>query len=170
MIRNNPSALAERLAQLDISYLNYEHPPLHTCLEADNLKLERKGTRLKNLFLRDNYGKRHFLFIIPADKQVDLKALSKSQGVSRLGFASTDRLAKYLGVEQGCVSALTLHNDSEQRVELWLDSELQSAHLWQCHPLVNTKTWVLTLEDLKRFWQVTGHSPHWVDCISQTQN
>lgn len=168
MIRNNPEALAKQLATLGIDYLNYDHPPLHTCSDADELGLVREGTRLKNLFLRDNYGKRHFLFIIPADKQVDLKALSKAQGLSRLGFASKERLAKYLGVEQGCVSALALCNDSEQKVELWLDSELQSATRWQCHPLVNTKTWVVTLDNLNHFWQSTGHSPRWLDCISKT--
>ncbi|PCK29780.1 prolyl-tRNA synthetase associated domain-containing protein [Pseudoalteromonas piscicida] len=169
MIRNNPAVLAKWLAELNINYLDYDHPPLHTCLDADKLALNRQGTRLKNLFLRDNYGKRHFLFIIPADKQVDLKALSKAQGVSRLGFASTERLAKYLGVEQGCVSALALCNDVNQHVELWLDSELQSAQLWQCHPFVNTKTWVLTLDDLNCFWRSTGHSPRWIQSVSQTE-
>ncbi len=150
------------MERLGISYLDYEHPALHTCDDADRLSLERQGCRLKNLFLRDNYGKRHFLLIVPADKKVDLKALSKSQALSRLGFASQERLAKYLGVEQGCVSALATANDEQNLVELWLDESLQQEALWQCHPLVNTKTWVLSLDDLKRFWFQTGHQPSWV--------
>ncbi|WP_419147035.1 prolyl-tRNA synthetase associated domain-containing protein [Pseudoalteromonas 'SMAR'] len=167
MIRNNPQQLNACLAQLGIDYIGYQHPALNTCADADRLALERQGTRLKNLFLRDNYGKRHILFIVPAEKQLDLKHLSKAQQVSRLGFASTARLGKYLGVEQGCVSALALYNDDQQAVELWLDSELKSAELWQCHPLVNTQTWVLSYASLLQFWQHTGHSPRWVEAISK---
>ena len=98
-------------SDLNIQCEKISHPVLHTALEADRLLLERPGTRLKNLFLRDNYGKRHFLLITSPNKQVDLKALSKAQGLSRLGFASNERLAKYLGVKPGCVSMLALLND-----------------------------------------------------------
>ena len=36
------------LAHLYINYDVIEHPPLHTSLAADELLLERPGTRLKN--------------------------------------------------------------------------------------------------------------------------
>ena len=55
--------LAAALAQLDINYDVIEHPPLHGSLDADKFMVNRPGTRLKNLFLRDNEGKRHFLVI-----------------------------------------------------------------------------------------------------------
>ncbi|WP_343044004.1 prolyl-tRNA synthetase associated domain-containing protein [Pseudoalteromonas caenipelagi] len=151
------------LQQLHIQALQYEHPPLHTCDEADKLQLERAGTRIKNLFLRDNYGRRHFLLLLRAHLKVDLKTLSSQQGVSRLGFASDARLEKYLNIKPGCVSALALINDTEQQVELWIDRGLWSAQLWQCHPLNNTKTWVLTKPQLQQFWQYTHHTPHVID-------
>ncbi|WP_244951733.1 prolyl-tRNA synthetase associated domain-containing protein [Pseudoalteromonas luteoviolacea] len=154
--------VAQSLAALEITYLSYEHPPLANCDVAKSIGLERKGVGLKNLFLRDNYGKRHFLVITLAEKQLDLKTLSKQQGVSRLGFCSTERLAKYLKVKPGCVSALAINNDESQQVELWLDKELEGATLWQCHPFENDKTWVIKLSDLQRFWSHTGHRPSWV--------
>ena len=89
------SKLAATLAQLDINYDVIEHPPLHGSLDADKFMLDRPGTRLKNLFLRDNEGKRHFLVITAHDKQLDLKAIAQQQGLSRLGFASYERLARY---------------------------------------------------------------------------
>ena len=48
------SKLAATLAQLDINYDVIEHPPLHGSLDADKFMLDRPGTRLKNLFLRDS--------------------------------------------------------------------------------------------------------------------
>jgi Ala-tRNA(Pro) deacylase len=50
--------LAQLLAQLGINYDVIEHPALHTSLDADAFMVERPGTRLKNLFLRDNEGKK----------------------------------------------------------------------------------------------------------------
>ncbi|ALU43018.1 prolyl-tRNA synthetase associated domain-containing protein [Pseudoalteromonas rubra] len=156
------SQLAALLNKLDIIYQAYQHPPLATCQDADKLTLERTGTRLKNLFLRDNYGRQHILLVTIANKQIDLKALSKQQGLSRLGFASDSRLQQYLGIKPGCVSALAVANDPEQHVQLWLDEALSDAVLWQCHPFENDKTWVLSLADLTRFWQHTGHQPVWL--------
>ncbi|AZZ99386.1 prolyl-tRNA synthetase associated domain-containing protein [Pseudoalteromonas sp. R3] len=156
------SQLAALLNKLGIIYQAYQHPPLATCRDADRLELVREGTRLKNLFLRDNYGRQHILLITTANKQIDLKALSKQQGLSRLGFASDSRLQQYLGIKPGCVSALATVNDPRQHVQLWLDENLREAALWQCHPFENDKTWVLSLADLELVWQHTGHQPQWL--------
>lgn len=151
--------LAMVLAQLNIDYDVIEHPALHGSLDADALMVKRPGTRLKNLFLRDNEGKRHFLVITAHDKQLDLKLLSKQQGLSRLGFASNERLAKYLKVAPGCVSMLSLMNDKQRDVTLWLDQDVWFGELFHCHPFENTQTWLLTKRDLLRFFDFTEHQP-----------
>jgi len=151
--------LAELLAHLDINYDVIEHPPLHTSLAADEFMIERPGTRLKNLFLRDNEGKRHFLVITAHNKQLDLKALSKQQGLSRLGFASSERLAKYLKVAPGCVSMLALLNDKQNEVSLWVDQDIWHGDLFHCHPFENTQTWLLSKADLEIFFNHTKHQP-----------
>ncbi len=150
------------LAALGIPFQRFEHPPLDNCRQADVLELKRPGTRLKNLFLRDNYGRRHFLLLTRHHKQVDLKALSRQQGISRLGFASSERLEKYLGVKAGCVSLLALINDRVGAVELWLDDELAQADAFQCHPLINTLTLVLPRAGAQAFCRHTGHQPQLV--------
>lgn len=151
--------LAELLAHLDINYDVIEHPPLHTSLAADEFMIERPGTRLKNLFLRDNEGKRHFLAITAHNKQLDLKALSKQQGLSRLGFASSERLATYLKVAPGCVSMLALLNDKQNEVSLWVDQDIWGGDLFHCHPFENTQTWLLSKADLETFFYHTKHQP-----------
>lgn len=151
-----------RLAGWQIRPSLIEHPPLPTCADADRLLVNRPGTRLKNLFLRDNYGRRHALLLTRPDKQVDLKALSRQQGWSRLGFASAERLQRYLGVAPGHVSVLALVNDVAQQVELWLDEELKDGDDFHCHPLRNTATVLLSRSDLLRFTGQTGHTPLWL--------
>lgn len=154
--------IVAQLASWQITPPVIEHPPLFTCDEADRLLLGRPGTRLKNLFLRDNYGRRHALLLTTAHKQVDLKALSKQLGWSRIGFASPQRLDKYLGVAPGHVSVLALVNDSAQAVELWLDNELMAGDDFHCHPLRNTATLLLSKADLTRFIEKTGHTAQWL--------
>ena len=140
--------LAALLADSDIDYQAFEHPALHTCQDADRLAVERPGQRLKHLFLRDNYGRRHFVLLTAHDKAVDLKALSKQLQISRLGFASAERLKKYLGIEPGCVSLLALINDPDRHVEVLIDEVVWQGGALQCHPLVNTATWVLSRQAL----------------------
>lgn len=151
-----------QLAQWQIVPPLIEHPALFTCTEADRLLLDRPGTRLKNLFLRDNYGRRHALLLTRPDKQVDLAALSRQLGWSRLGFASSERLSRYLGIAPGHVSVLALVNDTAQAVELWLDNDLREGDDFHCHPLRNSATVLLSKTDLQRFVEHTGHRLQWL--------
>lgn len=141
-----------------LKYQKFIHEPLANCARADELGLNRPGVRLKNLFLRDNYGREHFLLITQPNKLVDIKALSKNLNKSRLGFASDARLATYLAVKPGCVSLLALTNDSMAHVQVLLDQEIwQSNQVLQCHPMRNDQTWLVSIADLKRMMEITGH-------------
>lgn len=155
----NREYLEQCMASLCIEYQHYTHPPLNDCKQADLLNLNRSGTRLKNLFLRDNYGRRHFLLLVSPEKSVNLKVLSQDLSVSRLGFASEDRLKRYLGVNPGHVSLLALINDQRNEVELLVDQEVWEENAFQCHPLVNTETYVLDKTDVLNFLGLTGHKP-----------
>jgi Ala-tRNA(Pro) deacylase len=94
-------------------YQRFDHPAVYTCEESDRLCPKMPGSGTKNLFLRDNAGKRHFLVVVEKDKSVDLKKLKEIIGVSKLGFASEERLKKHLGLTPGSVTLLGLVNDSE---------------------------------------------------------
>ena len=50
------------------------------------------ATRIKNLFLRNKKGDRHYLVILEIGKQADLRQLVKVIGDDRLSFGSADRL------------------------------------------------------------------------------
>jgi len=145
------------LADHGIEYERHDHPAVYTCEEALRLVPPLPAARTKNLFLRDRKGQRHFLVTVGYEKAVDLKALASVLGVSKLGFASAERLQRYLGLDPGSVSILGVVNDVDREVEVVVDKDLWKAQAFQCHPLVNTSTLVISREGIQRFLETTGH-------------
>ena len=135
----------------NIAYERHDHPAVYTVEEADRLVPELPGAKTKNLFLRDDKGRRHFLVLVPSDKRVDLKALREVLGVKRISFGSPERLKKYLGIEPGAVSLLAVYNDSGHKVEVFMDRDLWAADTFLFHPLVNTSTLVMERAGIERF-------------------
>ncbi len=89
--------IKQNLENKGIQYRILEHPAVYTMAEMEQLGIFREGRVCKNLFLRDQKGKQHFLVSLPEEKQVDLKDLGEKLGGQRLSFASEERLQKYLG-------------------------------------------------------------------------
>lgn len=140
-----------------LAFTGHSHPPVYTCEEAERLVPQLDGMRTKNLFLRDRKGKRHFLVVARPDQMVDLNALSNEIGSTRLSMASSERLQKYLGITPGAVSVLALLHDEDCAVEVIVDESIWSAQRILCHPMVNTSTFALSLESLRRIFELTGH-------------
>tara|TARA_B100000530_G_C15869577_1_gene452815 strand:+ start:415 stop:909 length:495 start_codon:yes stop_codon:yes gene_type:complete len=148
----------EFLDTIEVSYERFDHPAVYTVSEAKKLSPKMDGASTKNLFLRDKKGIRHFLVIVPQDKQVDLKELSSILEASRLSFASPDRMKRYLGIEPGSVSILALVNDPKKTVEVFVDNELWNSETILCHPLVNTSTLAIPRDGIMQFLENTGHT------------
>ncbi|GBC61411.1 prolyl-tRNA synthetase associated domain-contain ing protein [Desulfonema ishimotonii] len=153
----------EFLTQHNIPFERHDHPPVYTVEEADRLVPPLSAAKTKNLFLRDKKGKRHFLVVVPGDKQVDLKGLTKAIGTDKISFGSPERLKKHLGIEPGSVSMLAVANDAEQAVELFIDKALWADDAFQCHPLVNTATLVVPKTGIEAFFSATGHEAHLIE-------
>jgi Ala-tRNA(Pro) deacylase len=153
----------EFLHLLDSNSFHYhriEHPAVFTCAEAELHRPPVPATSTKNLFLCDKKARRFFLVVTSCEKTVKLDALSPQLGVPYLRFASEDNLFRHLGVTRGAVTMMGLVNDSEHRVELWIDSEIWEGDTFLSHPLVNTATLILAKSELERFFALTGHTPH----------
>ncbi|MCG8608827.1 prolyl-tRNA synthetase associated domain-containing protein [bacterium] len=146
-----------------ISYDRHDHLPVFTCEEADRLVPDLAAAKTKNLFLRDNKGRRHFLVILSDRKTVDLKALRDRIGSSKLSLGSAERLQKYLGITPGAVSIFALINDSDNEVELIIDRDLWKEESFRFHPLVNTSTLVVSRDDIEKFLKGTRHEPTFLD-------
>lgn len=140
-----------------IEFQRHDHEPVFTCSEADAELGALSGAPTKNLFLRDDKGRRHLLLTTTSSKEVDLKKLSLSLGIKGLSFASPERLKKYLGVDAGAVTLLGLFNDKDAQVEFCIDAELWSQDSIHCHPLVNNSTFIVSRESIEKFLRLTGH-------------
>ena len=143
-------AIYSLLDQLAIPYQRFDHPPVFTCEEASRLLPDLPAAKTKNLFLRDPKSERLFLVVSPEEHRVDLKALADMLGVKRLSFGSPERLDAVLGLTPGSVTLLAMMRDREKAVELVVDEAIWKAEQVQCHPLVNTATLIIRLDDVRR--------------------
>lgn len=143
----------EKLKELNINFKRISHPPVYTIEEMDNLGKDyfENAKICKNLFVRDQKGKRHFLIVMPEEKRAMLSEISDKIGSTRLSFASSERLMKYLKLMPGSVSPLAVINDENSEVEVILDEELKKETLLGVHPNINTETILLSPSDLEKY-------------------
>lgn len=145
------------LQELDIDYTVHRHPAVYTADEARQYWSAIKGGHPKNLFLRDEKGKNHYLLIISYEKRADLKVLQTTLGSSRLSFASERRLFQHLGLSAGSVSVFGIINDKTNAVEVVIDKDLLEEEYINFHPNVNTATLTIRTEDFIRFLEAQGN-------------
>lgn len=142
----------KKLKELNINYKIVKHTPVYTIEDMDALGDVFDGAKIcKNLFLRDQKGKRHFLIVVPEEKRVPLSELPSKIESTKLSFASEERLMKYLKLKPGAVTPLAVINDEENAVEVFLDEELKKEKLLGVHPCENTATILITVQDLEKY-------------------
>ena len=149
-------------AELGITPVSIEHPPVHTVEEALPFWAALEGVHTKNLMLKGAKGGL-WLVCVPTDRRLDLKALAAHVGAKKFSFASAETLFEALGVVQGSVSPLALINDKANAVQLVLAKDMLDQPRITVHPLRNTATVSLTSAELVRVARATGHEPDIVD-------
>ena len=141
-----------KLNELNINYKEIEHTPVYTIEDMDNLGDVFENAKIcKNLFVRDQKGKRHFLVVLPEEKRAPLADIATKIGSTKLSFASPERLMKYLKLEPGAVTPLSVVNDETNEVEVVFDEDLKTVDMLGVHPCVNTATILLTPTDLEKY-------------------
>ena len=156
------SPVFDRLNALDIHYDLYEHPPVFTAEEAATHWKDVPGAAVKNLFLRNKKGDRHYLVILGIEKQADLRHLVHIIGDDRLSFGSAERLMKYLVVTPGSVSPFGLINDTTHAVRVIVDSDLRTAERLIFHPNDNTASLTIRGTDFVKFLDQQGNTVRWL--------
>jgi len=149
-LTQNEQKVLEVLMNLGIEYRRVEHPPVYTVEEAKRI-CTFVETGCKNLFLKDNGGKNHYLVVMIDSKRADIKAISKQLNVSRLSFGKEEELYSLLGLKPGEVTPFGLLNDEDRAVTVVIDDELENLEYVSFHPNVNTSTLILAYRDFKRY-------------------
>lgn len=157
------AAVYERFSELGIEYERIDHPTVFTMEEMDSLGIFNKGVVGKNLFLRDNKGKRHFLVFVFGDKHANLEAIQNELGIKHVSFGSAERLDKYLGLTKGSVSPLGVINDKNAEVEFIIDKDFADYPCVGVHPNQNTSTVWLSFEDLIKVIRENGNKIDYID-------
>ncbi len=150
--------MVARLTELGIAFARHEHPPVATVEEASQHWAGIDATHCKNLFLRNQKGDRHYLFILLHSKKADLRAVAEQIGDGKLSFASPERLMAHLGVTPGSVSPFGLIHDRTHAVRVVIDRDLQAAERLSFHPNINTATLVVSRDDFTRFLASCGNT------------
>jgi Ala-tRNA(Pro) deacylase len=153
------ATLFARLEELDIASSTVEHAPIFTVEQSLSLRGTIPGAHTKNLFLKDKDG-RMVLVIAKEDTPVDLKALAKRLGFGRFSFGKPELLLAVLGIEPGSVTAFALINETSRELSaVVVDEALMNFAEVNCHPLINSATTRIAVEDLIRFIEACGHTP-----------
>lgn len=155
-------AVYDKLDVMGISYDVEEHEAVFTIAQVDKIGAFDRGVGCKNLFLRDEKGRRHFLLIAEEHTQVDLKSVRAQLGCSRLSFGSEERLWNCLKLKPGSVSPFGVLNDTECKVEVIFDSRLKDKPDLGFHPNDNTATVWISFKDIKRVIEDNGNDIYYV--------
>jgi hypothetical protein len=138
------------LADLEAPYEVVAHEPIFTANREVAAFEGKEFLDIKNLFLKGDKGKSHYLLVMPYDKTLDLKALGQKIGQRRLSFASEDRLEKFLEAGAGGVSIFNLLSPGAREVVLVLDAEILAARRVGFHPNNPERTVILEAADFQR--------------------
>jgi Ala-tRNA(Pro) deacylase len=154
---NNKEVVYSYLEDKKVEFTRSCHAPIYTIEELVQMDIENKDKIPKNLFLRNDSGNQHYIITIAQHKEVDLKDLRKQIGSSRLGFASEDRLMKYLKLKKGAVSPLGILNDTSMKVKVYLDEDLRDSQVIGVHPNENDETVWLSFKAIKQVVELHGN-------------
>ena len=161
---DSDQAIRDILQELEIVHDWYEHESMHRCEDTHAWHSESKlpGVRAKNLFLRNKNGKRHFMLILPQEKSFDTP-LFREMTTQKCGFASEERMMKYLGVKPGSVSPFCLITDDEAHVEVLIDASLMEEPYLYFHPQRNTASIQILPADLEKWFNHRGNPWQTID-------
>ena len=152
-------AIYDRLAELGISFTRVDHEAADNMEDCRKIEEVLQGKICKNLFLCNRQQTEFYLLLMPGEKPFKTKYLSVQAGCTRLSFADADHLRTLLQTIPGSVSALELLFDTEGKIRLLMDRDLEKEEEISGHPGFSTSTLKMRREDLLRYVRSTGHEP-----------
>ena len=146
------------------TYAGVRHNATATIEECHNIERITGAPTYKNIFLCNRTATDFYLLIMPGDKPFKTKLLSSQLGVSRLSFASAENAEKFLNTLPGSLSVLSLLFDTEKKVRLLIDNDINQLGFVGFHPCNNTTTLRFSVKELlDKIIPALGHEPTFVD-------
>lgn len=147
------------LKEHDVSFTATEHEAVFSMEALISTEIPHPEADAKNLFIRDDKKRNYYLITVRGNKRVNLKEFRRTHGLRNLSFASAEDLQDLLGLAPGSVSPFGLLNDTNHKVQFYLDEAFADG-LIGIHPNDNTATVLLKTDDLIRVIEAEGHPVH----------
>ena len=145
------AAIMARIRALNIPHEYHEHAAAHTMADCLALPFAAEDvTFCKNLLLCNTPKTAFYLYVTVPEKPFRTGDVSKRLGSSRLSFAPPECLPEMLHLESGSLSPLGLWFDTENRIRLAFDRDVQRPGRIAFHPCDNTAT---VLFEQRVFWE-----------------
>ena len=149
---------------LGVEYQRVDHAPAMTMEVCQEIDRALHAVICKNLFLCNRQKTCFYLLTMPAHKNFRTKELSGQLGVARLSFGDEALLAEMMDLTPGSVTVMGLMNDTEHKVRLLVDSDLQKPEYFACHPMINTSSVRFKTSDLfETLLPALHHEPTFVE-------
>lgn len=156
------------LDKLGIAYQRVDHEAAMSVEDCHGVDGLLNIEICKNLFLTNSQKTKFYLLLMPGKKRFVTKEFCKQIQSPRLSFGSAELMEEMLDLTPGSVSIMGLMNDTEQKVQLFIDREVYEEEYFGCHPCINTSSLKIKAEDVwKKFLPETGHEPVIVDLQGQ---
>ncbi|MFA5986806.1 MAG: prolyl-tRNA synthetase associated domain-containing protein [Parcubacteria group bacterium] len=141
------------LDEMNIPYEKFEHPAFGTVEASGSFYRDHDmGVDCKNAFMQNRRGRKHYLVILCAQKNIDIPHLAEFLGEHRkMGFASADRLENNLGLTPGSVTPFGLIHENAGEVGVVVDKEIFDYASVHFHPFRNTASLKISTKDFLRF-------------------
>ena len=136
------------LDSLNIEYYRIDHSPANHIEDCEEIEQALDNVLCKNLFLCNRQHTKFYMLMMPADKVFKTKELSSQIGSSRLSFAESEYMERFLDVTPGSVSIMGLMNDKENNVQLLVDEDVLKPQYVGCHPCINTSSIRMKTSDM----------------------
>ena len=145
--------LYKKLDELDVCYECFEHPAFDTCeASGDYYQEHDMGVDCRNSFMRNRRGKKHYLVVMLKQKKIDIPHLAQFLGENKkMGFASEERLKKYLGLVPGSVTPFGILHENAFDIPLIVDKDIFEHEYVHFHPLRNTASVKMAVRDFEKF-------------------
>ena len=128
---------------IDYSYVEY------SIEEKDNIDDLIEVKAIKNLLFKTrNLKKDLFLVILPKEKRFDTKAFRQKYNITKIELADSEDLKEFMNTASGEVSIIDLLFDKNNRIKLFIDSEVLKEEYFRFHPCNGLVTARIKTKDL----------------------
>lgn len=160
-MKNVDPTLFSFFQEHNLSYEYFEHPPIFTVEQGEELKQSLPGLQTKNLFLTDKRGQ-YRLICVESSKRLQINQFRKLVGAKDMTFATAEEMQELLHLTPGSVSIFGLIHKPEN-LTLYLDKDLREAELVGRHPNRNDATIVISHETLVHYLDIVWYPANIID-------